>query len=328
MKTVVCFGVRDFEIPYFKELGDKHNYNFILHSTFQTNDIVELSNGYDAIMVRGNCFIDKEAMIKLHSQGLKYILGRSVGYNHLDVVACKELGMNICNVGSYSPNAIAELALTLAMMLLRNTAYTVDRTKNKDFRIDNQMFSREVRKCTVGIIGCGHIGYTTAKLFEGLGANVIVYNRSKNKDVKYVELDELVKTSDIISIHMPYFKDVNHHFVNKDFICKMKNDAIIINTARGDLIDTVELVKALEEDRLYGAALDVLEGENDFFFKIHDDLVGIHKRMIDLFPKLLITPHVGASTDEALRNMIELSVENYNEYLSTGNCKNSLLNKV
>ncbi len=328
MRDVVCFGVREFEIPFFQELGIKHNYNFILHSTFQTNDIVELSRGYDAIMVRGNCFIDKEAMIKLHKQGLKYVLGRSVGYNHLDVVTCKELGMNICNIPSYSPNAIAELAVTLSMMILRNTAYTVNRTSNKDFRIDNQMFSREVRNCTVGIIGCGHIGYTTAKLFKGLGANVIVYNRSKNKDVNYVELDELVKTSDIISIHMPYFKDSNHHFVNKDFISKMKSDAIIINTSRGDLIDTLELVKALEENKIYGAGLDVLEGENDFFFKKHDVVSDLHQRIINLYPKLLITPHVGASTDEALRNMIELSIENYNEYLETGNCKNSLYSKV
>lgn len=325
---IVCFGVREFEIPFFNEIGKKNNYEFILHTTFQTEDIVSLSKGYDAIIVRGNCFINKEAVIKLHSQGLKYILGRSVGYNHLDVVTCKELGIKICNIPSYSPNAIAELAVSLSMMLLRNTAYIVNRTSKKDFRIDNQMFSREVRNCTVGIIGCGKIGYTCAKLFSGLGANVICYNRSRNLDVNYVELEELVKTSDIISIHMPYFKDTNHHFINKELISKMKNDVIIVNTARGDLINTNDLLEALETNRIYGAALDVLENENDFFFKEHTKLSEFHQRIVDLYPKLLITPHVGASTDEALRNMIELSIENYEEYLSTGDCRNSLWNKV
>lgn len=328
MKKIVCFGVREFEIPYFNEIGNEKGIEFILHSTFQTNDIVELSDGYEAIIVRGNCFIDHEAMIKLNNQGMKYILGRSVGYNHLDVKTCKELGMKICNVPSYSPNAIGELAVTLAMMLLRNTAYTVNRTSNKDFRIDNQMFSREIRKSTVGIIGCGHIGYTTAKLFEGLGANVIVYNRSQKKDVKYVSLDELVEKSDIISIHMPYFKEKNHHFINKELIEKMKNNVIVVNTARGDLINTNDLLDALENNKIYGAALDVLEGENDFFFKKHEELSDFHQRIVDLYPKLLVTPHVGASTEEALKNMIEFSIENYEEYLKTGDCKNSLYDKV
>ncbi len=328
MKEVVCFGVREFEIPYFNEIGKKNGYNFILHSTFQTNDIIELSKGYDAIMVRGNCFLNNDAMTTLYANGLKYVLSRSVGYNNLDVVTCKKLGIKICNVPSYSPNAIAELAVSLAMMLLRNTAYTVNKTSNKDFRIDSQIFSREIRNCTVGIVGCGNIGYTTAKLFSGLGANVIVYNRSKKLDVNYVSLDELISTSDIISIHMPYFKDENHHFVNKDFINKMKSDSILINTARGDLIDTLALVEALEDNKIYGCALDVLEQENELFFKKHDNLNDLHNRIVNLYPKLLITPHIGASTDEALRNMIEYSIKNYEEYLETGDCVNSLYNMI
>lgn len=323
---IVCFGIREFEIPFFNDISTKRNYKFILHTTFLTDDIVTLSKGYEIIMIRGNCFLGTDAMQQLHNNGIKIILSRSVGYNHLDIQTCKKNNLEVLRVPSYSPNAIAELAVTKAMMLLRNVCYTVNRTSKLDFTIDSQMFSREIRNCTVGIIGCGQIGYTAAKLFSGLGANVIVYNRSKKLDVNYVSLDELLEKSDVISIHMPYFKDENHHFINKEVINKMKHDAILVNTSRGDLINTDDLLCALEGKRLYGAALDVIENENDLFFKKHDKVESeLHQRIINLYPKLIITPHVGASTDEALRNMIDYSLDNLEEFYSTKSCKNSLI---
>lgn len=323
MKNIISFGTREFEIPYFKEIGDKYNYNFKLESTFNTEDIITLSKGFKVIMVRGNCNLNSNAMKELYNNGVEIILSRSVGYNHLDVNTCDEIGLKIFRVVSYSPNAIAELALTLAMSLLRNVSYTLNKTSQKDFTIDNQMFSREIRNCTVGVIGCGKIGYTTANLFKGLGAKVIGFDRSKRNEMDYVELDYLIRNSDVISIHVPAHKE-NYHLVNKEFISKMKKDAILINTSRGELVNIEELVVSLENNGLYGAALDVLENENNFFFKKHDELIGIYKRINNLYPKLLITPHVGASTDEALRNMIEISINNLEEYLSTGKCSNSL----
>ncbi len=329
-KEMICFGVRDYEVPFFNQLGEKYGYTLKLEEPFLTNDNFQLALNNEIVMVRGNCFLNEDSITKLHASGLKYLLTRTVGYNHIDINACKKLGVEVAYVPGYSPNAIAELALSLAMMLLRNTAYTVDLTRQKDFRVTSQMFSREVRNCTVGVIGCGRIGLTSATLFKGLGANVLgydVYQSDAAKEVvSFVELEELIKNSDIITLHMPHIKGVNDHLVNAEFISKMKDNAILVNTARGELVDLNAVVSALENNKLYGAGIDVIENEKEVFFQKFDGKIGndLYDRASALFPKLLFTPHVGASTDEALTNMIEISIQNMEEYLTTNTCKNSL----
>ena len=185
-KQIACFGVRDYEIPYFEELGKKYDYDLVLFPQFLNTENYQDAYGYEVVMVRGNCVVNKEAMKDLYQHGLRYYLTRTAGYNHVDIEACKELGIETAYVPGYSPNAISELALTLAMMLLRNTAYIVDYTHHGNFKVTNQMFSREVRGCRVGILGCGRIGLTSAQLFKGLGAEVVgydVYQSDRAKEI-------------------------------------------------------------------------------------------------------------------------------------------------
>ncbi|MFI3328940.1 MAG: NAD(P)-dependent oxidoreductase [bacterium] len=329
-KEMICFGVRDYEVPFFNELGAKYGYNLKLEAPFLTNDNFELALNNEIVMVRGNCFLNADSITKLHSSGLKYLLTRTVGYNHIDIEACKKLGIEVAYVPGYSPNAIAELGLSLAMMLLRNTAYTVNLTRQNDFRVTSQMFSREIRNCTVGVIGCGKIGLTSATLYKGLGAKVIANDIYQSEEAKkvvtFVGLEELIKTSDIITLHMPHIKGVNDHLINSELIAQMKDNAILINTARGELVDLDAVVTALENNKLYGAGIDVIENEKEVFFQKFDGKIGndLFDRASALFPKLLFTPHVGASTDEALTNMIEISLQNMEEYINTNTCKNSL----
>ena len=169
--------------------------------------------------------------------------------------------MEVARVPSYSPNAIAELSLTLAMMLLRNTAYTTNRTSFKNFIVDSQMFSREIRNCTVGVIGTGKIGLTEAKLFKGLGAKVIGYDVFESDAAKEVlefkSLDALLAESDIVSIHVPYFPGKNDKMINAEFLSKMKEDAILINTARGELQDNEAILEALETNQIGAFGTDV-----------------------------------------------------------------------
>ena len=176
MIRIVCFGVRPTEVPYFNEINKKFGYELELITSGLTHENVNVAMGAKAIMVRGNCKVDSKNLELLKVNGLEYVLTRTVGFDHIDLEVAKVLGLKVARVPGYSPNAISELAVTLAMMLLRHTAYTVDRTKNKNFMIDNFMFSREIRNCTVGIIGTGRIGLTTAQLFKGLGANIIGYD--------------------------------------------------------------------------------------------------------------------------------------------------------
>lgn len=329
---MICFGVRDYEKPYFEKLGKQYDYDLVLREEYLNNDCVSLAYGYSMVMVRGNCNVDAMHMKMLKEHGLKYYLTRTAGFNHVDVNACKELGIETAYVPGYSPNAISELALSLAMALLRNIVYTTDLTHNGHFKVTNQMFSREVRGCTVGILGCGRIGCTTASLFKGLGAKVIgydVYQSEKAKEIlEFKDLDEFFKESDIIICHMAYIKGKNDNFISKELIDTMKKDAILINVARGQVLDTKAAIDAVKSGKLAGLGLDVLSDEAELFNHDFDPKnmdSKLHQDIVDLYPKVLITPHIGSATDMALIDMIEVSLKNMDEYLTTGKCKNSLI---
>ena len=322
MVKLVCYGVRETEVPFFEEINKKFGYDIKLVLSGLNDENVKEAMGAEAIMVRGGCKADRQNLELLKAHGLQYVLTRTVGINHVDLEAVKDLGLKAARVPGYSPNAISELALSLAMMLLRHTAYTVNRTKDKNFTIDSFMFSKEIRNCTVAVLGAGRIGLTTAKLFKGLGARVIAYdvfqNDAAKEIVEFMELDQVLAEADIISVHMPYIQGVNERMINDEFIAKMKDNAILVNTSRGEVQDTEAIIRAIESGKLGGFGTDVLENEYDVFFK---DLTGqaledkTKEKLISLYPKVLVTPHIGSYTDEALTNMIEYSYENLREYL-------------
>ena len=303
MVKLVCYGVRETEVPFFEEINKKFGYDIKLVLSGLNDENVKEAMGAEAIMVRGGCKADRQNLELLKA----------------------------ARVPGYSPNAISELALSLAMMLLRHTAYTVNRTKDKNFTIDSFMFSKEIRNCTVVVLGAGRIGLTTAKLFKGLGARVIAYDVFQSdvakEIVEFMELDQVLAEADIISVHMPYIQGVNERMINYEFIAKMKDNVILVNTSRGEVQDTEAIIRAIESGKLGGFGTDVLENEYDVFFK---DLTGqaledkTKEKLISLYPKVLVTPHIGSYTDEALTNMIEYSYENLREYLNDGTCKNSI----
>ncbi len=331
MVKLVCYGVRETEIPFFEEINKKFGYDIKLVLGGLNHENVKEAIGAEAIMVRGGCMADRQNLELLKANGLQYVLTRTVGINHVDLEAVKDLGLQAARVPGYSPNAISELAVTLAMMLLRHTAYTVNKTREKNFTIDAFMFSKEIRNCTVAILGAGRIGLTTAQLFKGLGARVIAYDvfqsDAAKEIVEFMELDEVLAQADVISVHMPFIPGVNDRMINDEFIAKMKDDAILVNTARGELHDAEAIIRAIENGKLGGFGADTLENEYDVFFK---DLSGqaledeVKEKLVSLYPRVLITPHIGSYTDEALTNMIEYSYENLRDYLNEGTCKNSI----
>ncbi|MCQ8212828.1 2-hydroxyacid dehydrogenase [Cetobacterium somerae] len=326
---LICFGVRKVERDFFINLN-RFGYELTLVEELLNDDNINLVENHEAIMLRANCPANKKNLELFKKYGIKYILTRTVGYNHIDLDASRELGFKVARVPTYSPNAIGELVITFAMNLVRKGVYMINRSLQKNFIVDEFMFSREIRNLTVGIIGTGKIGLTTAKLFKGLGSNIIAYDVYKNESAKefleYVSLDELIKTSDIISLHCPYIKGVNDNLIDDDFINKAKDDVIIINTARGELQDVEAVIRGLENGKVGGFATDVFSNEKEFFFKdmrnktIDENI----EKLLNLYPKVLITPHIGSYTDEALTNMIEISYENLKEFIETGFCENQL----
>ena len=326
---LICYGVRKVERPFFEKLNS-FNYDLTLIEELMNDENVELIKGHDAVMLRANCPANKRNLEKMKEFGVKYLLTRTAGYNHIDLETAHEMGFKMARVPRYSPNAVAELVITFAMNLVRKGAYVVERTRNKNFLVDEYMFSPEIRNLTVGIIGTGKIGYTTAKLFKGLGARVIAYDLYPSDEAKevveYVTMEELNRDADISTLHCPYIKGENDNLLGERFISNLKDGAILINAARGELQDVEAIIKGLESGKIGGFATDVFSNEKEFFFK---DMTGKEidksiEKLISLYPRVLITPHIGSYTDEALKNMIEISYENLDEFIRTGDCVNKL----
>ncbi|MDE8256047.1 2-hydroxyacid dehydrogenase [Erysipelothrix rhusiopathiae] len=327
---LLCYGVRPVEKQFFVELNEKFNFDLVLTEKMLNDETVHMAEGCEAVMLRGNCPGNRQNLEIYKNYGVKYVLTRTVGYNHIDLEAAKEFGLKVAYVPFYSPNAIAELALTLSLTLARHTQYTANNTHKGNFKIDDFMFSKEIRKSTVGIIGLGKIGFTAATIFKGVGANVIGYDVVEKDYLgdtcTQVDLETLLKESDIISMHMPYFKGSNDEFLNAEKIAQMKDGVIVVNTSRGELQNINDILDAVESEKIQGFAADVLANETKYFNK---DLSGetfdeLQTRLNNLYPRVLVTPHVGSYTDEAVSNMVEYSYENLQEFIDKGESKNQL----
>ena len=329
--TVLCYGVRDVELPIFEACNKDFNYEITcIPEYLNTKESAEKAKGYEAVILRGNCFANKQNLDIYKELGVKYLLTRTVGTDHIDIPYAKELGFKMAFVPGYSPNAIAELAVTHAMMLLRHLAYTTSQSAKKNFVVDSEMFSKEIRNCTVGIVGLGRIGRVCAQIFHGMGATVIGEDVFQIKGIDdyatQVSMDELLAKSDIISLHAPYIKE-NGKVVTKEFISKMKDGAILVNAARGQLVDTDAVIEAIESGKLGGFAADTLDGEAELFGKNFGDKEipnAQFAKLVSLYPKVLISPHLGSYTDEAVKNMVETSYQNLKDYVETGDCKNKI----
>ncbi|MBN3534906.1 lactate dehydrogenase [Mycoplasma procyoni] len=325
---VICFGVRKVEEPIFHKFN-KYNYELELRSDSLNEDTIDSLKGFDAVITRASDKVNAAVLEKIKSFGIKYVLARIVGTDHMDLNKMKELGISSARVPSYSPTAIAELAFSMGVMLNRKALHFANKGKNNDFVVDPFGFAREFKNTKVGIIGTGKIGYWTAHFFKSMGAKVYGYDLFQNDKAKevleYVSLDELLSLSDIISFHIPYIKGQNDKMINKDFISKMKDGAILINTARGQIQDEEALLWALETNKLSAVATDVFNNEGEIFFKKHEKLPNATvEKLMSFYPRFIATPHVGSYTDEAVANMVETSFDNLNEFLTTGDCKNKV----
>lgn len=324
---IVCYGVRPIEKSYFQKLN-KYHFDLKLVSDFLTNENGDEAEGMDAVLIRGNCAANAQNLQKFADYGIKYVFTRSVGFNHIDLEAAKKLGIQIARVPNYSPYAVAELAMTLGMQMFRHTNIAIADSIKGDFTVKPALFSREIHDSTVGIIGAGKIGITEAKLYKNLGAEVLAYDpHPQDTDiVKFVRMDELLAKSDIVSIHVPYFPGSNEKMINADTFKQMKPSAVFVNTARGEIVDTQAVVNAIKNEEIAGYATDVLIDEkqimNHQFSSINDLPNTTVKNLAGLYPKVVITPHMGAFTKPALEDMISISFDNFAESFKTGTNKN------
>lgn len=289
-----------------------------------------LAAGFGAVCVFVNDTVDAPVLKQLAGVGTRLIALRCAGFNSVDLAAAKRNGIAVVRVASYSPHAVAEHTVGLILALNRHLHRAYNRVREGNFALDG-LLGFDLNGRTAGLIGTGRIGAVVAKILRGFGCEVLTMDPFQNPDclalgVRYVTLDELLDRSDIISLHCPLAPE-NHHIIDTAALARMKTGAMLINTSRGALVDTIAVIEALKSGKLGYLGLDVYEEEGDIFFEdlsntiIRDD---VFTRLLT-FPNVLITGHQAFFTRNALEKIAATTIANISEFETNGRCENQLL---
>ena len=278
----------------------------------------KLAKGYDAICAFVSSDVGTETIDVLSACGVKLILMRCAGFNNVDVEKATACGIKVMRVPGYSPEAVAEHAMALALAANRRIHKAYVRVRENDFSLGGMQGVNFYRK-TAGIVGTGKIGAAMARICHGFGMNVIAYDKYQNPAldfVTYVSLDELLAQSDLISLHCPLMEET-HHMINIDTIQKMKDGVILVNTSRGGLIKTDDLIQGIRENKFFAVGLDVYEEENGSVYEDMSETILEHSTVARLlsFPNVMVTSHQAFFTEEALAAISEVTLDNAMSYL-------------
>ncbi|MBR5943644.1 MAG: 2-hydroxyacid dehydrogenase [Lachnospiraceae bacterium] len=285
-----------------------------------------IAEGYDSVCAFVSSDVGAATLEILAEKGVKSVLMRCAGFNNVDSAKAKELGIAVKRVPAYSPEAVAEHAMALALAVNRRLYKAYNKVRENDFSLKG-LRGVNFHGKTAGIVGTGKIGAAMCRICNGFGMKVIAYDVYENESLKdfvtYVSLDELLRTSDLISLHCPLM-DNTYHMINIESIKKMKDGVILVNTSRGALISTDELIEGIRLDKFLGVGLDVYEEEAGNVFNDRSDEILAHSTTSRLlsFPNVMITSHQGFYTMEALEAIAETTLQNGMDALngvSTGN---------
>lgn len=308
---IFAYAVREYdELHYFKQLVEQYHFTFDYTSDYPTLENAELARGYDGISIITNRMYP-ELLDKFHALGVKYIATRSIGYDHIDLEYAHKLGMRVSHV-TYSPDSVANYTIMMMLMACRKITYILDKARLQDFSLKGKM-GKEFSLCTVGVIGTGKIGETVIRHLQGFGCKILAYDLYQKEDLKqyatYVDLDTLYRESDIISLHVPGMAS-NYHMIGRDTFGKMKDGVILVNAARGMLVDTEALIEALESGKVGFAALDTFEAEMGLYYLDfeRERLVNRDRALLSAFPNVLLSPHMAFYTDQAVSDMVRIAV--------------------
>jgi D-lactate dehydrogenase len=326
---ILMYGVQPHEQEIIKLWAEKNQAELTTTSDFLSEQTVAQSKQFDGICIQQPVALGGPNLYaQLKNYGIKQIATRTAGYDMIDVNEAEKNNLIVTNVPAYSPYAVAELAVTQAMQLVRHIPQFQKRVAAKDFRWSG-LLSKEIRSMTVGIVGTGRIGATAAQLFKGLGAKVIGFDQYPNDRLNDLleyrpSLEDVLKEADIVSLHTPLF-DSTRHMINKKTLSLMKKSAFLINMARGALINTADLIEALDNGEIAGAALDTFENETMINKKLRDSTLDdpLLSKLIAM-DQVLLTPHVGFFTETAVQNIVEGALNSVVEVLETGTSKNRI----
>ena len=322
---VAFFDTKSYDVPGFDHYAADSGLEIKYFETRLNEDTASLAAGYDAVCVFVNDTVSAPVVDKLCQLGVKVLALRCAGFNNVDIRAASGK-LPVYRVPAYSPYAVAEHAMALLLTINRRTHKAYIRTRDFNFSLQG-LAGFDLYGKTVGVIGTGKIGRVFADICKGFGMNILAYDKFPAADsgLNYVELPELFAKSDIISLHCP-LTDETRHIINADSIAQMKKGVTIINTSRGALVNTEDLITGIKDRKVGAACLDVYEEEAGYFFEdrssriIRDDVLA---RLLT-FPNVLLTSHQAFLTHEALENIARTTLENLQEFREGKPLSNSI----
>lgn len=318
---IAFFGTKDYDRTFFSELSrDKGEGTYNADIKYFTSNLgpetADLAKGYDAVCVFVNDNVSRPVIEQLHDNGIRLILLRCAGFNNVDLTAAKEYGITVLRVPAYSPYAVAEHAMAILQEANRHLHKAYNKVKDNNFALSG-LLGLDLHNKVAGIVGTGKIGVCMARICKGYGMTVLGWDAYPNQALvdegllTYVEKDELFQKADLISLHAPLFPST-YHIINESSISMMKNSVMLVNTARGGLVDTEALIAALKQGKFHAVALDVYEGEdNNVYTDCSDKAItdDITARLL-MFPQVVLTSHQAFFTREAMQAIAVVTMEN------------------
>ena len=316
-----AYEVRKDEIAAFERVKNELGVEIICTEQVLSEETLPLCIGCQGVTALGHSELNRSILTKLRDAGIFAVSTRTVGTNHIDLAAAKELGIHVCNT-NYGAECVADYTVMLLLICLRNYKPALWRMQVNDYSLSG-LQGRQVGSLTIGIVGTGRIGQQVMQNLSGFGCKFLCYdpfpNAAAAKLGTYVTLEEIWQNCDVITFHTPLTKE-NFHMVNRETIAKMKPGVVLINTARGELMDVDALIEGIENEHIGRLAMDVFDAEEGIYHENLRDNIIKNRSMAYLrqFPNVIMTPHIAFYTAEAVESMVQGGVRGIYEILTTG----------
>lgn len=311
MKQITIYNYREFdEAIWFQKYSEQFGLKMVICKDAPDMENAKLAEGSECVVIITSK-IDADLMECFHQYGVKYISTRTIGYEHIDLAAAKKFGIKVGNA-TYGPSGVADYTVMLMLMSIRKMKRIMERTNIQDYTLQG-IQGRELHDLTVGVIGTGRIGQRVIQNLSGFGCKILAYDLYQKEEVKayaeYVDLETIWKEADLITFHTPLTEE-NFHMVNEETLAKMKDGIVIVNTARGGLIDTKALIEGLQSGKVGAVGLDVVEDEFGLYYYDHksDILDNRYLGTLRGYPNVTVTHHMAFYTDNAIESMVKDSL--------------------
>ena len=330
MLNIAFFSSKSYDEKSFTLAKGELKAEFHFHDFRLTTTTAKMAHDCEAVCAFVNDDLSRDVLEVLAQGGTKLIAMRCAGFDKVDLEAAKDLGLQVVRVPAYSPESVAEHTVGMMMCLNRKLHKAYQRTRDANFSLEG-LVGFNFHGKTVGVIGSGKIGLATMRILKGLGMNILCYDPYPNPlaeelGARYVELDELYQHSDVISLHCPMSKE-NYHLLDATAFSKMKDGVMIVNTSRGELLDSTAAIEALKQSKIGALGLDVYDNEKELFFqdKSNDVIVDDVFRRLSACHNVLFTGHQAFLTKDALSNIANTTLGSITAYFNNEKSGNELI---